>query len=409
MSHHDLILFFLQISVILAVALVFGQMMRRLHMPVVVGELIGGILLGPTVFGALAPNMHSGLFISSGTISVAREAVIKLGMLFFLFVAGMEVNLERLQRLRGRIAWTSILGIAVPFSLGFGLVVILPDIWGHQANKNILIFALVMGTALSISALPVIARTLMDLDLMKRELGEVVIGAATIDDLIGWSLFAVILSQVVHDGQTNRSLWITLVLVLGLFAIILSVGRWAGQHILPRLWSKLVVPSEIIKVIVILVLVAAAVTETIGIHAIWGAFLIGVALAQTSKKRNTVHETIYQFAISFFAPIYFVSIGLQINFAANFHLPIVLIIFIVACVGKIGGATLGAWMGKMPMREAFAVGFGMNARGAMEIILASVALEYHLIDQSIFVALIVMALVTSILSGPIMQYLLKKY
>jgi Kef-type K+ transport system membrane component KefB len=406
MSHHDLVLFFLQISGMLAVALFFGQVMRRLHLPVVLGELIGGILLGPTVFGALAPNLYAWLFPTTNAILVGREAVIKLGMLFFLFVAGLEVDLSHLRRRGLSIACTSIAGILLPFGLGFGLVLSLPGLWGPQANSNILIFALFIGTALSISALPVIARILIDIDLIKRELGMVVMASATINDLIGWSLFAVILSNFVPDSLPNRGLWVTLGLVLGLFALILSVGRWAGQRALCWLQSHLTWPGGFIGAAAILALLAAATAEVIGIHAIFGAFLVGVALSQNSEKRNQAHETIYHFVMSFFAPLYFVSIGLKANFVANFHLPLVLLVLLVACVGKIGGVTFGAWIGKMPPREALAVGFGMNARGAMEMILASVALDYRLIDQRIFVALVVMALVTSILSGPIMQRLL---
>jgi Kef-type K+ transport system membrane component KefB len=389
-GHHDLVLFFLQISVILAVALVFGQVARRLHLSAVLGELIGGILLGPTVFAAIAPQLYVRLFPSAGATTVGRDAVIKLGLLLFLFVAGLEVNLAQVRQRGWGVVWTSLSGIVVPFGLGFGLVLLLPGLWTPQANSNVLVFALFMGTALSISALPVIVRVLMELDLTRRDLGMVVMAAATIDDLIGWLLFAVLLSTFrMGDQRPEGGLWITLGLILGFFAITLSVGRWIGPR--ARRWSQahLRWPSGFIAMTAILVLVAGAIAETVGIHAVFGAFLVGVALAQ-----------------SFFVPIYFVSIGLQANFAANFDLLLVSLILVVACAGKIGGASFGAWIGRFPPREALAIGFGMNARGAMGMILASVALEYQLIDQRIFVALIIMALITSVLSGPIMQRLL---
>jgi len=407
MGHHDLVLFFLQISVILAVALVFGQVARRLHLSAVLGELIGGILLGPTVFAAIAPQLYVRLFPSAGSTAVGRDAVIKLGLLLFLFVAGLEVNLAQVRQRGWSVVWTSLSGIVVPFGLGFGLVLLLPGLWTPQANSNVLVFALFMGTALSISALPVIVRVLMELDLTKRDLGMVVMAAATIDDLIGWLLFAVLLSTFrMGDQQPDGGLWISLGLILGFLAITLSVGRWIGPH--ARRWSQahLRWPSGFIAMTAILVLVVGAIAETIGIHAVFGAFLVGVALAQTSEPRDQAHEVVYQFVTSFFVPIYFVSVGLQANFAANFDLLLVSLILVVACAGKIGGASFGAWIGRFPPREALAIGFGMNARGAMGMILASAALEYQLIDQRIFVALIIMALVTSVLSGPIMQRLL---
>lgn len=407
MNHHELILFFLQICIMLTVALVFGQVMRKLHQPAVLGELAGGILLGPTIFGALVPHAYTWLFPTEDVISSGREAVIQIGMLFFLFVGGLEVNLARLRRRGLGVALTSLLGILVPFSLGFGSVLFLPHLWGPRAHENTLIFAVFIGAALSISALPVIARILMDLDLIQEEMGVIVMTAATMSDLIGWSLFAVILTTFVPNSP-NRSLWATLGLVIGISAVILSFGRWIGQPILRWLRFSIAWPSGFIGATTVLVLLAAALAETIGIHAIFGAFLVGVALGQGLEEGNHAQEIIYQFAISFFAPLYFVSIGLKADFAANFDLPLVLLVLFIACVGKICGAGLGAWVGGMTLREALAVGFGMNARGAMEMILASAALEYKLIDQRIFVALIVMALVTSMLSAPALQRLMHK-
>ena len=165
-----------------------------------------------------------------------------------------------------------------------------------------------------------------------------------------------------------------------------------------------------ISVIAVWIMAAAALAEGIGIHPVFGAFQVGVALGQgfDPKKNNPVYEIIQQFAVNFFAPLYFVSIGLKANFFTNFDLKLVLVVIFIASLGKILGAGFGAWLGGLPPREALAVGCGLNARGAMEIILASVALEYQVIDQRIFVALVMMALVTSMLSGPLMQRLMRK-
>jgi Kef-type K+ transport system membrane component KefB len=156
-----------------------------------------------------------------------------------------------------------------------------------------------------------------------------------------------------------------------------------------------------------MILASAVAAEAIGIHAIFGAFLLGVALGRSHAERNQDHDTIYQFAVSFFAPLYFVSIGLKVDFIEHFDWVVTLIILLTACVGKICGAGLGAFWGEMKIKEALVVGFGMNARGAMEIVLASVALQHNLIDQRIFVAFIIMALITSLLSAPVMQRLMK--
>lgn len=406
MEHHAVILLFIQICAMLAVALVFGQMMRKLHQPIVIGEIIGGIFLGPTIFGTLAPDTYAWLFPSTGTTSMVRETLIMLGMLFFIFAAGLEVNLTHLRQRLLTVSLTSLLGIIVPFSLGFGLVLFLPGLWGPNAQNKMLMLALFIGTALSVSALPVIVRILIDLNLIQEEFGVIVVSAATISDLIMWVVFAVIMSTLAPDNLPCRALWISLGLLLIFFVMILSIGRWAGPRGVRWLQIHMTWPSGYIGVMTVFVLIAATVTETLGTHAIFGAFLIGAALGQNDEERNHAHEVVYQFAISFFAPLYFVSIGFKANFVTNFDLPLVLLILLVANVGKICGSGFGAWISGMAIREALAVGFGLNARGAMEIILASVALEYKLIEQKVFVALTFMALLTSMLSGPIMRRLL---
>jgi Kef-type K+ transport system membrane component KefB len=147
------------------------------------------------------------------------------------------------------------------------------------------------------------------------------------------------------------------------------------------------------------------VAERLGIHAALGAFFLGVALSKQFDEANQAREVIYQFAVSFFAPLYFVSVGLRVNFVEGFDLVLVAVVLGVACLGKLAGASLGAWLGGMPPRRSLAVGFAMNARGAMELILATIALQAGLIDQRIFVALVFMAIVTSLMSGPAMKRL----
>ena len=403
----DLILFFIQVGIMLSFALFFGQIMRQLNQPAILGELIGGILLGPTVFGLFAPDAYLILFPAQGETALGREAVINIGMLFFLFVAGLEVDLAQLRRSGLSVALTGFLGVLIPFGLGFAMVLLLPDLWGTRVQNQLFIFALFMGTALSISALPIIARILVDLNLMKKETGVVVMAAATINDLIGWTLFALILSALTPGGLSGEKPWITLILALGISVAIVCIGRLIGPGALRWLRAHLSWPSGFIAATSIMILASAVTVEAIGIHATFGAFLLGVALGRSHAERNEAQDIIYQFAVSFFAPLYFVSIGIKVNFIDHFDLLVTLIILLTACVGKIFGAGLGALLGGMKIKEALVVGFGMNARGAMEIILASVALKHNLIDQRIFVALIIMALITSLLSAPVMQRLMK--
>jgi Kef-type K+ transport system membrane component KefB len=401
----DMVIFFLEIAVMLFMALFCGHVMSRLGFPAVFGELFGGIILGPTVWGWISPDTYHLLFPDTGTVFQGRDALIQICMLFFLFAAGLEMNLDLIRKQSTNIAWASLMGIVVPFIMGIGMVFLFPDLWKEHFYGRTLFFAMFMGTALSISALPVIVRTLMDLSLMKTNIGMIITGAATIDDLIGWSLFAFILSNFAHESVMNIPPYITFVLVLLLFVFMITIGRFLAQRSQKWFKSHLPWPGSFLGITTVLVLLAAACAEMIGIHSVFGAFLVGLAFSQNLDKREDAHEMIYQFVMYFFAPLYFVSIGLRANFVESFDLVLVLAVLIVACLGKVLGVALGLMISKMPWRQSIAVGFAMNARGAMEMILATIAKDAGLIDDRIFVALIFMALVTSFISGPIISRL----
>ncbi len=406
MQPEDMVIFFLEIAVMLGTALLCGQLARRLRMPAVIGELIGGIILGPTVWGLLSPGSQGWLFPTAGPVFAGRDALVQLCMLFFLFAAGLEIDL-RIIKERGRnIVWISLLGLAIPFILGSGMVVMFPGFWEEHAHVGLPLFALFMGTALSISALPVIARVLMDLNLMKTTTGSIVMGAATVDDLIGWSLFALVISSYAGASVLDLPPYATIVLAVLLFIVMLTVGRSIGKKAVPWLKTHLPWPGGLFGVVAVFMLLLAALAETIGIHAVFGAFLLGVALSQGNEKRSEAHEMLYQFVMYFFAPLYFVSVGLRADFISAFDPVLVTAVLLVACAGKIGGATLGARISGMPIRQSAAIGFALNARGAMEMILATVARDAGLIDDRVFVALIIMALVTSVITGPAISRLL---
>ncbi len=373
----------IQLSLLLASALFFGRFAKRLGQPAVLGEILAGILLGPTVFGSLAPDVQSWLF-SDGQI---LRIIAYLGLIAFVFIAGLEVDLTCIKQKGKSTLLISLSSIVLPFALGFGMVVLMPDLWG-RSSENLETFALFMGTALSISALPVIARILMDLDLLKKEIGGTIMAAATIGDVIGWSLFALILSGL----NSGVSLWLTLVMTVGLFvlaasAVYLELAKARGS-LLPGL-----------EFLAAVMLASSVASEFFGVHGIFAAFLAGVLLSMRPKSRDLILEKISMPVIGILAPIYFSSIGLKADFASGFDLRIIILIFVVACAGKILGAGIGALASGMPERKSLAVGFGLNARGAMEIVLASAALDYGLIDQRIFIALIIMALATTMISG----------
>jgi Kef-type K+ transport system membrane component KefB len=399
MTHGDALRLSLQLAVFLAIGLALGRLAHRLGLPVLLGELLGGVLLGPTVFGRFAPETFAQLFPPQGATATARNAFIHLGLLCFLFAAGLEVNVGSIVRQGRRVALTSALGVVLPFGFGFALASSLPSLRGKE---------LFLGTALSISALPVIARTLMDLGLEKTDTGTVVLAAATVDDLIGWCLFAGVLAAFDPQGAAVRSPWITLAIVVPAAAFVLTAGRWIAARLRSRVRAQIRWPGGVIGVAAVLWLLAAVASEWAGVHAVFGAFMVGLMLSQERDEREAPHEVVHQFALGVFAPIYFVSIGMRADFARDFDAVLVLAVLGTACVGKIAGASLGARLGGFSARESLAVGFGMNARGAMEMILAGIALERGLIGPRLFVALVVMAVATSVISGPAMKRLLAR-
>ena len=404
LSAHDITVLLLGLGTLLAVARILGEVARGLNQPAVVGELLAGVLLGPTVLGALAPAASEFLFPRTGPVAVALQGMVALGITLFLLVAGMEVDLSTMWRQGRPAAIIGVAGILFPFALGFTAAWLAPNLLGVHPGADPTIFALFFATACSISALPVIARTLMDLALYRSDLGMMIIAAAVFNDLVGWIIFAVILSLM--GRATGLGLPLTIGLTLGYAVVMLTFGRWLINRTLPWLQAHTSWPGGVLGFSLAAALFGAAFTEWIGVHAIFGAFLMGVAIGDSPHLREHTRAIINDFISFIFAPLFFASIGLAVNFATSFQPLLVVLVLVIACVGKLVGCGIGARLSGMPARESWAVGFGMNARGAMEIILGLLALENGLISEPMFVALVVMALATSVISGPAIHRLL---
>jgi Kef-type K+ transport system membrane component KefB len=406
LSQQELMSLLIQLSVMLIAGRVLAEAARKFKQPAVVGEILAGILLGPTILGLLAPDMFNDLF-PQGTSSLVLDGFVQVAVVMLLFIAGLEVDLHIVLK-QGRLAVvTSTLGLIIPFSIGFAFPYTFPDFFGYADNGNRLAFALFMGTSMAITALPVIARILMDLNIFKSKLSMLVISSAMVNDLIGWLIFSIILGMI-GKGQLNVSLPNTIILTIGFTIAMLTLGRGVLNRILPWINKKLAWPGGLLSISLAMCFLAAAFTEYIGIHAIFGAFILGVALGDSEHMSERAKEIIHQFINNIFAPLFFVSIGLKVNFIANFDGWLTLVILIIAFVGKILGSGLGARLGGFKWNESLAVGFGMNARGAMEIILGLIALEVGLINEKVFVSLVIMALVTSMTSGPLMKWSLSR-
>lgn len=405
LTHHDLIVFLVAISTMLIVSRVVAELGKRLKLPIVMGELLVGIALGPTVLGQLYPDLFNWLFpfTTNPTISIALDGIFSLSVVMLLFVAGLEVQLPMVLRQGKAAISTGFMSMIIPFFTGYGVAWFFPE-WFNIAPEGDahFLFALFLGTALSISALPVIARILMDMNLFKTNIGMIIIASAMFNDLVGWLFFSLILS-LSGQNTNHMNLGYTILYIVGFGLFMLTIGRIILNRALPWIQTKLSWPGGVLAMCLGLCLLCAAFTESINIHAILGAFIAGIAIGDSVHLREQAREIIHQFVTNFFAPLFFVSIGLKVNFIENFDWLMVTVVMVLAYFGKVAGASIGARMGGMNRRQSLAIGFGLNARGAMEIILGTLALNAGLISQPVFVALVIMALVTSITAGPMMR------
>jgi Kef-type K+ transport system membrane component KefB/mannitol/fructose-specific phosphotransferase system IIA component (Ntr-type) len=406
LSAHDITVLFLSLGILLGAARLLGELAQRLHQPAILGELVAGVLLGPTVLGSLAPAANAFLFPIQGPSAEALNAIATLAIALFLMVAGIEVDLSTIWR-QGRVgAKIGLASIAVPFLIGFILAWAAPTDLGRLPDADPLIFMLFIAIALSISALPVIAKTLMDVDLYRSDLGMVVISAAILNDLTGWVIFAVLLGLMGNAEASGNNIITTITLTLTFSAGMLTLGRWLIHKALPYIQAYTRWPAGELSFAIILALLGAAFTEWIGIHAIFGAFLVGAAVGDSEHLRERTRVTIEHFISAIFAPLFFASIGLHVNFWAHLDGLLVLKVLIVTCACKLAGGYLGARWGRMPKREAWAVGFAMVSVGAMGIIIGLLALQFGIISQRLFVAIVIMAMATSMISGPALRIIL---
>lgn len=405
MSHNEIVIFLVAISIMLFFARFLGEVFSKLKQPAIIGEIVAGILLGPTVFGNIWPELQGTLFPQSGNVSLVLNGIVQLAVIMLLIVSGLEVNLALIAKQGKTAFYTSSLGMVIPFVTGFIPFYFFSNSFGANDGDN-LIFALFMGTALSISALPVIARTLMDMNLLKSEIGVIIIASAIVNDLFGWIFFSIIIGMISSGGSAN---YLTQIGGIFLFlAVLFFIGKPVIDRLVPRIQRNYSYPGSILSFIFIAGLTAAAITEAAGIHAIFGAFMIGVVVGDSSHLKEETREIIHQFVTNIFAPLFFISIGLKVDFVANFNPLLVSIVLVLAIFGKVTGSGLGAKLGGMSNPEAMTIGFGMNSRGAMEIILGLLALQAGIINEEVFVALVVMALVTSLVSAPMMSIFLAK-
>jgi Kef-type K+ transport system membrane component KefB/mannitol/fructose-specific phosphotransferase system IIA component (Ntr-type) len=403
MDKHSAVVVLAGLGVLLITARMLGEAARALRLPPVVGEIAAGVLLGRTVLERLSPEVYAFLFPVIGEARVVLDGFLLLSVCLLLLSAGLEVELSSVLR-QGRAAVVvSLTAVAVPLALGAVAGWAFPEFLGRPAATDAGTFALLLGTLMAITALPVISRILTDLDLLKSDLGMLIMAAAMTGDLFGWLMFSVL----VTEGHGASPAW-TVGAVTAMAAAAMTAGRWAFHRALPWLQSRLTWPGGVLTVTLSAALLMSAAAEAAGIHAVIGAFLAGVAVGNSRHLREHTREIIHQFVGNLFAPVFLAGIALRVDFVAGFDPVLTAVVLVLTCVGKWSGCTLGARWGRLSFREGQAVAVGMSVGGAMGIILGSLAFEAGLIRSDLLVAVVITALATSLAAGPVIERILQR-
>lgn len=389
-------------------ARLLGELFRKIKLPQVMGELVAGVLLGPSFLKKIAPEFYHGFFESSQNAGIAFDGLARIGILLLLFVAGMEINLKSIRDKMNAAATISISGIAIPFTFGFvGAWYFFPDLF-PEGIKDHFATSLFMGTALSITALSVLAKILIDLDLIKSKFGSLMMTAAMIDDFIGWMLFSLVVSVANLHREGSFSVWQVMLMVVGFAAVMLTIGRKFVHYAFIFSNRYLSRNGGTLSVGIVFCLLGAIFTEWLGIHAIFGAFMVGVAVGDSNHFSHRTREMLHDIVTFIFAPLFFVSIGFRVSFTEQFDIKVIGLILAIAILGKLIGGYVGARLGRFSRNESMAIGFTMNARGSQEIVLGLIALNAGLITEKIFVGLVVMTFVTIMMAGPMMKFFLRR-
>jgi len=381
-----------------------GALFRRLGQTAVIGEMFAGILLGPSLLGRLSPSIESQLFPPASLPPL--HLISQLGVVLFMFVVGMEVDLDRLRRRARATLIISNAGIVVPFALGVWLSVYLHEDYA-PAGVPFLTFALFTGIAMSITAFPVLARIIAERGLNGTELGNTAIGCAAIDDVTAWCLLALVLAVGRGGGLLEPFVAVTLAAIVALIA--LRGVRPRAARIFGNT-DAVVAPPRVLMPVLLFVFGTALSTEAIGVHALFGAFIAGLAVAGAGALREPVRHAVEPLTSAVLLPLFFAYSGLRTEvglLSGEAWLACGLII-LVAVAGKFGAITAAARFHGMPWFESLALGALMNTRGLMELIVLNIGYDLGILSPAMYTMMVIMALTTTCMTGPALVVLARR-
>ncbi len=404
------VVFVAEIVLLLVCGRLLGEVMLRIGQPQVMGQLIAGILLGPSVLGALLPDLQHALFPRNPEQKAMIDAVSQLGILMLLLLTGMETDLGLARKLARPAISTSIAGIAVPFACGIGAGMLLPDTLLPDPDHR-LVTVLFLGVALSISSVKIVAMVVREMNFMRRTVGQVIVSAAIIDDTVGWIVMSVIFGLALQGGFQLAPFAASVLGTAVFLAISFSVGRRAVFLLIRWVNDHSVSEVPVITAILVVMGVMALITHAIGVHTVLGAFVAGMLVGQSPMLTRHIDEQLRGLITALFMPVFFgmAGLGTDLRVLADGSLLLLSLgLIAIASLGKFSGAFLGAALGGLNRREALALGCGMNARGSTEVIVATIGLSMGALSQNLFTMIVAMAVVTTMAMPPMLRWALAR-
>ncbi|CAL9632541.1 Na(+)_H(+)-K(+) antiporter GerN [Streptomyces sp. enrichment culture] len=402
---HQLLVFLLQVGSLLLLAFVLGRLATRCGLPAIVGELCAGVLMGPSVLEQVAPGFSGWLLPRDPGQFHLLDATGQIGVLLLVTITGAHMDLSLVRRRGSTAVRISVAGIAVPLVLGVALGFLLPTslVLGERP-----VFALFLGIAMGVSAIPVIAKTLMDLRLLHRNVGQLTLCAVMFDDIVGWLLLSMVSAMATtgfRAGDLAFSVGWLIVVVIS--AVLLRPVVAAGLRTAARAPGN----GPTVTVVVVLALLASAATQAMGLEAVFGAFVAGVVIRACGALDQEALAPLQTFVVAVLAPVFFATAGLRMDLTALAD-PVVLLtglgVLAAAVFGKFAGAYLGARLSRLGHWEGLALGAGMNARGVIEVIIAMVGLRLGVLGTEMYTIIILVAIVTSLMAPPILRATMSK-
>ena len=404
-SDSTTLILIVELGLLMVVGRLMGELMQRAGQPAVMGQLIAGVLLGPSVLGAAWPAAYHAIFPQQREM---LKAVSELGIILLLLLTGMEIDLGLVQHARRAAVFISLTGILVPFAGGFLLGEVLPNALLPDPTRR-LATALFLGTALSISSVKIVGAVIRELDFTRRTIGQIILGTAMLDDTVGWIIVAVIASLAARGAVSLTKVGVAVLGTAAFLAVSFTVGKMFVTSVIRWSNDRLIIEKPVITTILALTFGAAVLTDVIGVHSVLGAFVSGIVIGQTPILTRHIQDQLSGLIVALFMPVFFAAagLGMDLTFLKNPTLAGLVVGFIlIAGVGKLAGAYIGGRLGSLTTREAVAIAVGMNARGSTDVIIATIGLSLAVLTQHLFTMIVMMAIVTTLIMPPTLRWAL---